>query len=248
MLFSNSPGERKIGRDKVTNTDIKFPKGNKITLFSTKVLHWFSDHKRRFAWREPSTDRYMKIVAEVLLQRTRAETVSAFLPQFLQLYPDWESLAQADETVLSEVLKPLGLWRRRTTSLLGLARGIVEREGIWPLDRQDLESIPAVGQYVANAVLLFEHSSNAPLLDASMARLLRRYFDLSPVKADIRYDKLLQTVAYKVLRQGNPISLNWGMLDLAAVHCKPSTPKCDTCPLRSTCQFARSSRRSPNEA
>jgi A/G-specific adenine glycosylase len=181
------------------------------------------------------------VVVEVLLQRTRAETVRAFLPSFLERFPSWEAVAACKLDELGEALKPIGLWRRRAPPLLGLAKEMVVRDGLWPRDRDELENIPAVGQYVANAVLLFIHDEPHPLMDASMARLLRRYFTINPEMADIRYDRKLHAVAYRVLAAGNASHMNWAMLDVAALYCKPRQPVCLVCPLRRNCVHARSS-------
>lgn len=238
MEISNIPGESQKGTRK-GNSKINLPSIRRVASFKVKLLNWFSEHGRNFAWREPDASLYVRVVSEVLLQRTRAETVSAFISGFLQVYPSWERLANVSEATLAESLRPIGLYRRRATSLQRLAREIVRRQHIFPIERAELESIPAVGQYVANAILLFAHSSSAPLLDSSMARLLRRYFNLTPAKADIRYDKLLQSTAYRVLEGGTPTLLNWAMLDLAASHCRPTSPICESCPLRRTCHFAK---------
>lgn len=122
---------------------------------------------------------------------------------------------------------------------------MVRRELTWPKERRELEQIPAVGQYVANAALLFIHGEPHPLMDASMARLLRRYFTIVPEKADFRYDAALHAVAYRVLRRGEAVTLNWAILDIAACFCKPQNPKCPECPLKRSCAHGRSAVKLP---
>lgn len=207
-----------------------------ILRFRSDLLEWFSFNQRKFYWREDGMSIYVRVVSEVLLQRTQAAVVSSFLPTFLATFPSWDAIAQSNEERIGELLKPLGLWRRRAASLLALATEISRRGGAWPLTRQELESIPAVGQYVASAVLLFEHKERAPLLDASMARLLRRYFAITPEKADIRYDKPLQAVAHAVLEETDPVALNWAMLDFAALQCRNNVSGCVTCALKGGCK------------
>jgi A/G-specific adenine glycosylase len=213
--------------------------GQRITAFRRKLLAWFPTNGRAFPWREVGASPYLLLVVEVLLQRTRAETIRVFLPGFLERFPSWASIATCDAGELGEALKPIGLWRRRAQRLQGLAKEMVARKELWPRDREALESIPAVGQYVANAALLFIHDEPHPLMDASMARLLRRYFTITPERADIRYDKVLHGVAYRVLTAGNAAHLNWAMLDVAALYCKPKQPTCETCPLRRSCAHTR---------
>ncbi|TCS35620.1 A/G-specific DNA-adenine glycosylase [Paucimonas lemoignei] len=212
------------------------PKDIDVSRFRTGLMAWFSFNQRKFYWRTDDVSNYIKIVSEVLLQRTQAGVVSSFLPTFLATFPSWDAIAQSNEDEIGALLKPLGLWRRRAVSLLALAKEISHRGGAWPLTREELESIPAVGQYVASAVLLFEHKERAPLLDASMARLLRRYFAITPEKADIRYDRPLHTIAHAVLGTGDPILLNWAMLDFAALQCRTNAGGCVSCVLKAECE------------
>ncbi len=216
--------------------------GRRIDLFRKKLLAWFPCHGRAFPWRGAGVGSYVVLVAEVLLQRTRAETIAAFLPHFLDQYPGWSEIASSDLDELAETLKPIGLWRRRAPALQGLARELVALGEKWPRRRDELEKIPAVGQYVANAVLLFVHGEPHPLIDSSMARLLRRYFFIRPEKADIRYDKALHAVANRILAKGRAIELNWAMLDIAASYCIPWEPMCTNCPLSRSCMHSRSHR------
>jgi A/G-specific adenine glycosylase len=116
---------------------------------------------------------------------------------------------------------------------------MVRRPDGFPSSREELETLPAVGQYVASAVLLFAHKRPEPLLDANMARVLERAFEPRRL-VDIRYDLRLQALARLLVRSRDPIRVNWAILDVAARHCGPRLPKCDGCPLRSRCNHALS--------
>src|SRR3954447_10218873 len=85
------------------------------------ILRWYNVNARRFPWRLSSASTYVRIVSEVLLQRTRADVVARYLPGFLRRFPTWQSLAGASSEEMQEVLRPLGLWRVRATALQGLA-------------------------------------------------------------------------------------------------------------------------------
>jgi A/G-specific adenine glycosylase len=73
-----------------------------VALFQRRLLKWYRDHQRAFPWRKITASTYAKVVAELLLQRTRAETIAKFFPPFLRRFPSWKSLAQADEDALGE--------------------------------------------------------------------------------------------------------------------------------------------------
>ena len=208
-----------------------------VLNFQKQVLEWFTTNGRSFPWRKRHTSNYQRIVSEVLLQRTKAETVAGFYSYFFKKYPSWKKLAKATEKEVGEFLKPIGLWQRRAVSITKLAKVMDVHGGRFPRTREEIESLPNVGQYIANAVLLFCHGEPQPLLDASMARILERCF--GPRKlSDIRYDPYLQELAKMVVTCSDPMSTNWAMLDLAATICIQTQPKCFKCPLTMMCHSA----------
>ena len=210
--------------------------GCKIRFFRAELLAWFARSARKFPWRNLRASLYQKIVAEILLQRTRANVVGVFLPVFLDRFPSWEALSHASEREIGTLLQPLGLWRRRAKSLKKLAIEMSLRKGHFPRTRTEIESLPGVGQYIASAVLLFSRGAAEPLLDVNMARVLERYFGPRTL-VDIRYDPFLQNLARLVLSKADAVALNWAILDLAALVCTSRTPLCGECPLRSACLY-----------
>jgi A/G-specific adenine glycosylase len=206
------------------------------------LLRWHDENGRAFVWRHASATVYTKVIAEVLLQRTRADVVARVFKQFLASFPNWCVLAESSEDELQQFLKPLGLWRRRATALRRFATEMCRRHGRFPKVRTEVESIPAVGQYVANAIFLFAHGQREPLLDVNMARVLERYFE-PRVKADIRFDDYLQLTARKVVNCDAAANVNWAILDLAALLCHSRNPRCIQCPLARGCRYRRSAQR-----
>ncbi len=211
---------------------------SKISDFQICIIGWYGKYGRHFPWRKKSTSNYRKIIVEVLLQRTRAETVAAFFPAFVQAFPSWTSLASASETDLQQFLKPIGLWRRRAISLIAFSQAMAIRRGRFPRTRDEIESLPSVGQYIANAILLFCHGEPQPLLDSGMARVLERVFG-ERIMADIRFDSYLQKLAHEVVSMPNPRVINWAILDLASLICRPKNPKCPVCPVNKICRYAK---------
>ena len=211
---------------------------SKISDFQICIIDWYNNYGRHFPWRRKKTSNYQKIIVEVLLQRTRAETVAIFFPAFIKAFPGWTSLASASENDLQQFLKPMGLWRRRAVSLIAFAQAMAIRRGRFPRTREEIESLPSVGQYIANAIFLFCHGEPHPLLDAGMARVLERVFGERKM-ADIRYDPYLQKLARDVVSTPDPQLINWAILDLASLICRPKNPKCPVCPLNKICRYAK---------
>ena len=120
--------------------------------------------------------------------------------------------------------------------MLALAREMTLREGLFPENRQEIEALPGVGQYIANAILLFCHDQPEPLLDTNMARVLERVYEPRQL-VDIRHDPYLQTLAKQIVCSKRANDVNWAILDLAAIVCTVGRPKCELCPLSSLCSF-----------
>jgi A/G-specific adenine glycosylase len=213
----------------------------RLKRLAKDIVDWSHENGRDFPWRSSEAGIYQQVVVEVLLQRTTAAAVGRFFDKFIAQYPGWEELASAEIGDLEQFLKPLGLWRRRAQSLLGIARYAADNDGLFPCDPGDHRDIPAVGQYVSNAILQFQHGRAAPLLDVNMARVIER-FQRPRRLADIRHDPWLQDAAHWLVRGDRSREVNWAVLDFAALICRARNPRCDTCPVSNQCNYARASR------
>ena len=223
------------------------PTPKNIKHFQETILVWYNEYGRHFPWRNKGLTHYQLVIAETLLQRTKAETVSKFYKQFIIDFPNWIALAAAETSHIEEYLKPIGLYRQRSKRLKGLALEMVKRKGKLPKDRKDLESIPFMGQYIANAVELVIFNEPSPLIDVNMSRVLERYFGKREM-ADIRYDPYLQALSYLIVKHENAKKINWAVLDFSAIICKTKA-LCLICPLSTNCTYFKNgySRHNPKQ-
>ncbi|MCC6607202.1 MAG: hypothetical protein IT327_28600 [Anaerolineae bacterium] len=223
---------RKIRTNFNLSKDIK----DKIPWVRSSLLNWFKNHGRDFAWRKPNISPYELLVAEILLQRTPAASVAKVFPRFINRYPSWDDLKAAYQEDLELLLRPLGLWRLKAQIFLKLSRAISEQSGLVPATRGELEKHDGIGQYTASAVLAIFHGAPEPLLDVNMARVLERVFGPRE-RFDIRDDPYLQTLSREVVKGHNNLNVNWAILDLGALICKPLRPRCNDCPLQTNCLY-----------
>jgi A/G-specific adenine glycosylase len=207
-----------------------------IEFLQKTLLDWYSENGRAFLWRSSKATNYELIIAEIFLQRTKAETVNRFLSQFFKAYSNWEKLGAATEEELQIALKPIGLYKQRAKRLFKLTQEIKARSGQLPTERNQVEELSMMGQYLTNAYELYILKKKAPLLDVNMARLLERFFGERKM-ADIRHDPYLQTLAYRVVNVENSKELNWAILDFAALVCKKNNPRCPDCLFKSRCKY-----------
>jgi len=213
----------------------------KLRCFREKVVEFYKEYGRLFPWRE-IRDPYVVLVSELLLQKTTSQQVLSIFKQFFEKFPDWASLANAEERDIEAVIGKLGL-RKRARFLKEIATQVVnEFGGEVPRDYEKLLKLKGVGSYTANAVLAFAYNMCAPVVDTNVARVLRRYFGLKGDKPAYA-DKELWEFANSIMPQKECREYNYGLIDLAALVCKPKDPLCSTCPLNKYCEHYRTEAR-----
>ena len=79
----------------VSKTDPRIPSNQTLTEARERLLCWFESHGREFPWRKTSITNYQYVIAEVLLQRTRAEVVARVFLNFIKEFPSWKRLESA---------------------------------------------------------------------------------------------------------------------------------------------------------
>jgi DNA (cytosine-5)-methyltransferase 1 len=209
---------------------------NNIKYFRKVLLEWFDSNKRDFPWRKNEITNYELILSEILLQRTKAETVSKYYDTFFKKYPDWDKLINANFQDLEQILKPLGLYRHRANRLVKIIQEYKDKNGILPQNKNELQESNLSTLYISNAYELFILNHRAALLDVNMSRVLSRFFSPKDFK-DVRNDKIIQELAHNVINVKSCKELNWAILDYAALVCKSSKQKCFECELRKNCKF-----------
>lgn len=229
MTEKPTPGDS-IGRgDNVSESD------EKIKVVREILLSWFEKNGRSFPWRGVR-DPYKILIAEIMLQRTKAEQVVQVYEEFIRRFPNVEILAKAEKEAVRKYFSRLGLlWR--TNFVLGLAQELVARfGGNIPPDRENLLSLPGVGEYIADAVLSFAYDMDVAVVDSNVCRVLSRVFGLKQ-QGEARRDRRFRELAQRLVPHGRSREFNWAMIDFASMICTPRKPKCNECPLKSVCVY-----------
>jgi A/G-specific adenine glycosylase len=207
--------------------------------FTVILTDWFKKNARTFFWRKVQLTPFQSLVVELLLQKTRAETVEKFVREFLKQYPDPQAVVGTKTSELERRLQPLGLSKRRANHLKEISKTIIdEHEGTVPMDYKTLTSMKGVGPYIANAVLCFNGGIRKAVIDSNVIRILTRYFDL-PKPIDVRRPGEIATVLEKLLPRKEFQEFNYALLDLGALVCLPRKPRCHQCLLFKGCLTAQ---------
>jgi A/G-specific adenine glycosylase len=178
-------------------------------------------------------------VAEVLLQRTRAEMARTTVVEFIKLWPNAARLADAKVPRVKSILASIGLQNNRAARLRRLAKIILsEFGGEVPLDAISLMKLPGVGRYTANAVLVLTRDERLPLLDENVVRVYSRVFTLTTSRTRARNDPAAWAFAKAALPKAHK-DFSLAILDLGRRICLPRRPRCPVCPLADECEYRR---------
>jgi A/G-specific adenine glycosylase len=209
----------------------------KYNDFQERIIAWYLHEGRVFYWRTHPLNTWQWLVLELLLKRTRAETVEKIIPSFITKYISPKVVIQTEELELENDLKYLGLYKQRQKSLKLIAEKILyEHGGQVPQNQASLVNLPFVGLYISNAVLCFGLGQRRPVVDSNIARVLGRFHDLD-VPKDAR-EKWIWELAEKMLPDKNWREYNFGLIDLGATVCKSKTIECSSCCLKHLCNYA----------
>lgn len=199
------------------------------------LLSWFDAGARALPWRA-TRDPYRVWVSEVMLQQTRVETVVRYYERFLARFPTVTALAAAPDEEVRAAWSGLGFYRR-ARSLHAAARVVAaEHGGVVPTDPAAFGDLPGVGRYTLGAVLSISHDAPLPVLDGNVARVLCR---LRRVPGDPTAGptmRQLWALADELLPPARTGAWNQALMELGATVCKPTSPRCGSCPVAGACE------------
>ena len=208
----------------------------KIGRFRRCLLRWGTPPRRSFHWRTERRSPFAVLLTEMLLSRTRAEIVDGIARELLDRYPTPADLAEARREDVEEIIRPLGLFRKRSRLLLSCARQLIERHGgEVPTTTQGLESLPYAGRYVCEAVRCFAFGERVAVVDANVERVYRRVFSLPPRPLHLKDADELWAFATRLLPRRRVPEFTWALLDLGGTVCTARAPACERCPVRHLC-------------
>lgn len=201
------------------------------------LIEWEKENYLDFPWRYAEYKLHA-LIAEVMLQKTRAEQVTPIYITLIGRYPTLDDFLKEDPDKIRELLKPLGLYKR-TEKILELVNVIYKKGCTIPDTKEELMKLPGVGLYTANAFLSFHLGVRAPIIDTNALRLWSRLFGFKPKKNTHRI-KWFKALADKITPKCEFKVFNYAVLDYTRIICKLK-PLCKTCQLRNLCNYVQPS-------
>ncbi|MCL4541073.1 MAG: endonuclease III [Chloroflexi bacterium] len=175
---------------------------------------------------------YQLLVATVLSAQCTDERVNQVTPAFFARFPTLETLAEAQQGEVEEVIRSTGFYRNKARNLIAAARKIgQEFDGKVPATMEQLLRIPGVARKTANVVL-----SNAfgvyegIAVDTHVARLAGR-LGLTEASDPVKIERDLMAILPREA---------WGFTNHAMIAhgravCLARKPRCQECRLAAWC-------------
>ncbi len=211
---------------------------NVIRNIRRRVLYWGSQNFQNYPWRTPEKQ-WHGLVAEVLLQRTRAAAVIDVFLALVNRYPDPIFLANESVEAIKQTIAPLGL-PIRARQLKELAGAIANLNGDLPCKTEALRKLPGIGHYAAAAFVSMHCGKRAVIVDINVVRWLSRLLGVS-YDGETRRKAWLIALADEMTPRNNSRSYNFAVLDFTMKICG-RVPKCLECPIGpKLCEYGRMS-------
>lgn len=200
-----------------------------------QLIGWYDDHARTLPWRE-TREGYRIWLSEIILQQTRVEQGMAYYLRFVERFPTVRDLAEASEDEVLKLWQGLGYYSR-ARNLHAAARSIVAcHNGIFPSTYDEIRSLRGVGPYTAAAIASLAYDLPYAVVDGNVYRVLARLFDIeTPIDTTLG-QRTFATLAQELIPTDKAAAHNQAMMEFGALHCTPTSPQCDCCPLAERCQ------------
>ena len=207
----------------------------KVQRIQRTILKWGKENYADFPWRS-TTNPFHALIAEIMLQRTRAEQVLPVYEKFTSKYQFPHEVAAENPDKIRNMLSSLGLgWR--IEKVIQLTQMLTAIDNKIPDTKDKLMELPGIGEYAASAFLSLHAGVRMPIVDSNVVRLWSRLFCFKKDK-EIRRKKGFLDFVDKITPEENFREFNYSVLDFTRAVCRPK-PLHNICPLVAVCSYYR---------
>ena len=203
--------------------------------FAQSVLKWYDKFGRKhLPWQQDKT-LYGVWLSEVMLQQTQVATVIPYFERFIKTFPNITALANASQDEVLHLWSGLGYYARARNLHKAAQKVRGEFNGNFPTDFMHVWVLPGVGRSTAGAILSSVLNQPYPILDGNVKRVLARYFTVEGWPGEKKVENYLWTLTEQVTPIDRVADFNQAMMDIGAMVCTRTKPKCELCPLNLEC-------------
>ncbi len=176
---------------------------------------------------------FQLVIAVMLSAQAKDERVNQVDAILFEKYPSIESLANANIEEVTNILKPLGLAKRKAQNVIAIASRFssLNLKEV-PNDENFLLSLPGIGLKAKNVILIELFDVQVFPVDTHVYRVsynlgLRSKKD-DPYKCELKLEKYFKKYRFKLLHHQ--------MISFGRNVCKAISPRCEICKLHAYCR------------
>lgn len=171
------------------------------------------------------------LIATILSAQCTDARVNIVTKDLFVKYPNLESFANADLSMLEQDIKPTGFYHNKAKNIILCAKKLVDEfDGEVPKTIEELTSLAGVGRKTANVIRGNIYREPSIVVDTHVKRISRKLgFTKEEDPEKIEYDLM------KVLPKDHWILFNIQIITHGRGICKARNPECNRCFLYDYC-------------
>ncbi len=176
----------------------------------------------------------LMVMARLSAQCTDAR-VNEVCRELFSRFPTLDALADAPLSDIADIVRPCGLWQRKSADIKEECRIVRDEfDGKVPDNMEDLLSLPGVGRKIANLLLGDVYGKPAIVADTHCIRICGR-LGMYPTssKDPVRTEKIMS----RLIAPEKQSDFCHRIVQFGRDVCSARAPKCDGCPIGELCAF-----------
>ncbi len=213
-----------------------------MTPFAKAILTWYDNYGRKnLPWQQDKT-LYKVWLSEIMLQQTQVSTVIPYFERFIARFASVTELANAHQDEVLHLWTGLGYYARARNLHKAAQIVVSEHNGEFPHDIESLNALPGIGRSTAAAILSSVLKQPHAILDGNVKRTLSRAFAVEGWPGTKSVENQLWNIAEQHTPATEVDKYNQAMMDMGAMVCTRSKPKCPLCPVADLCSAKKTNR------
>lgn len=177
---------------------------------------------------------YELLMAVMLSAQTTDKSVNKVTKELFHLYPSLNDLANAKIEDVEQCIKSIGMYHQKAINLIAIAKVLLAKfDGHVPSNKDDLMSLPGVGNKTANVVRMELFNIPEMAVDTHVARISKR-LGFASYNDDVM---IIEKKLRLQLHENQYIKIHHQMIHFGRYYCKATSPKCLDCKLADICTY-----------
>jgi endonuclease-3 len=182
---------------------------------------------------EAETGSFSILIGTILSARTKDETTTKAVKVLFAKYKNVKELANAKTKDVEKIIKSIGFYHVKSKRIIEVAKIINSKyKGKVPDSLEKLIELPGVGRKTANCVLVYAFDKPAIPVDIHVHRISNRLGLVNTKTPEETEQELMKKIPKKYWIEINDTFVMYGQN-----ICKPISPMCSVCKIKSNCKY-----------